>query len=106
MFLELEDILQHFPPPSHRKEGSEMYKKNGGFFIKTFNQLKHFSYHFASMFRFLTNREAEYGATSQGGFEPKISGVVLPDTRASLQSNSGIESTFLDSSLTTFKKSD
>jgi hypothetical protein len=36
------------------------------------------------------NREAEYGATSQGGFEPKISGVILPDIRASIQSNSGI----------------
>ncbi len=33
------------------------------------------------------HREAEYGATSQGGFEPKISGLVLPAT--ALQSNTG-----------------
>jgi hypothetical protein len=33
------------------------------------------------------SREAEYGATSQGGFEPKISGLVLPGPAA--QSNSG-----------------
>ncbi len=36
-----------------------------------------------------THREAEYGATSQGGFEPKISGLVLPAT--ALQSNTGNE---------------
>ncbi len=35
------------------------------------------------------HREAEYGATSQGGFEPKISGLVLPAT--ALQSNTGNE---------------